>query len=196
MEPAESLFLNAGRLLDVASFGEGLLLERADSNSFSQEHSGRADTLHMLNPLSATSRLAFSLAEWAVFLIPTFVAIRRKRRNLWKIVLANVFLGPLIIPWFFVLRSAFKDPAEPITENYICTNCHTVAVPLARKKKWFFGEGAHNAARIYEGLVPDLKCPMCSAANPIPLSSPAGQELYSRSAAYREGYAPPKAVNQ
>lgn len=126
------------------------------------------------------------LGGWALFLLPTLVAIFRKRRNLGKIIVANVLLGPLIVPWFFVLRAAFKNPPEPVTENYICTNCQTVAVPLARKRKWFFGEGAYNAARLYEGMVPNLTCPICNSPNPVPLSSPAGQELYARSAAYRQ----------
>src|SRR5579863_8670537 len=134
-----------------------------------------------------------SLVGWVVFLLPTLVAIFRKRRNLGKIIVANLLLGPLIIPWFFVLRAAFKNPPEPITEDYICTNCQTVAVPVARKRKWFFGEGAYNAARLYEGMVPNLTCPVCSSPNPIPLSSPAGRELYARSATYRQ---PGAAVEQ
>lgn len=126
------------------------------------------------------------LVGWGLYLLPTFVAIIRKRRNLGKIIAANVLLGPLIIPWFFVLRAAFKNPPEPITQEYICTQCQTVAIPLARKKKWFFGEGAYNAARIYEGMVPNLTCPVCGSPNPIPLSSPAGRELCARSAAHQE----------
>jgi hypothetical protein len=132
--------------------------------------------------VAAPVLFAITLVEWALFLLPTIVALLRKRRNLWKIVLANVFLGPLVIPWFFVLRAAFRDPQVPITEDYICTNCHSVAIPLVRKRKWFFGEGAANAARLYEGLVPNSCCPVCSAPNPIPLKSPKGQELYARSA--------------
>jgi hypothetical protein len=138
--------------------------------------------------------LVIRLLAWVLFLLPTLVALFRKRRNLGKIIAANVFLGPLIIPWFFVLRSAFKNPPEPITETYICTNCHTVAVPLARKRKWFFGEGAYNAAKIYEGIVPNLTCPACSSPNPIPLSSPAGQELLARSSIYQQAPAAVGAV--
>lgn len=138
--------------------------------------------------------LVIRLLASVLFLLPTLVAVLRKRRNLGKIIAANVFLGPLIIPWFFVLVTAFKNPPEPITENYICTNCHTVAVPLARKKKWFFGDGAYNAARIYEGVVPALRCPACSSPNPIPLTSPAGQELHARSSVYRQSPAAVAAV--
>jgi hypothetical protein len=132
--------------------------------------------------VAAPVLLAINLVELALFLLPTIVALLRKRRNLWKIILANVFLGPMVIPWFFVLRAAFRDPQAPITEDYICTNCHSVAIPLVRKRKWFFGKGAINAKQIYEGLVPNSRCPVCSAPNPIPLKSPKGQELYARTA--------------
>jgi hypothetical protein len=90
-----------------------------------------------------------------------------------------------VLPWPFVLWAAFQSPPGPITSEYICTNCLTAAIPFARRKKWFFGEGAYNAARLYEGMVPGLTCPACNAPNPIPLDTPAGRELAARSSAQR-----------
>lgn len=61
--------------------------------------------------------LVVDLVELALFLLPTIVALLKRRRILWKIILANVFLGPLVIPWFFVPLLEIRQPRSPKTTS-------------------------------------------------------------------------------
>jgi hypothetical protein len=104
----------------------------------------------------------------AVLLLPTWIALWRRRPGAGKILLVNLFLSWTLIGWVLALIFAFRDPGRKVTEPYICRNCYTVSMPRYRPRPWLFRTG---------GVTPALNCPRCNAPNPIPLNTPAGQEI-------------------
>jgi hypothetical protein len=126
------------------------------------------------NLVSGTWEIIFSLYlifGLAVLLLPTWIALWRRRPGAGKILLANLFLSWTVIGWVLALYFAFRDPGREVTEPYICRNCYTVSMPRFRPRRWFFGNG---------GVGPMLTCPRCNALNPIPLDTPAGREIAGR----------------
>lgn len=53
--------------------------------------------------------LAIGLISLMVYLLPTFVALARGARNTGSIVVINLLLGWLLIPWVIALAMAFGD---------------------------------------------------------------------------------------
>jgi hypothetical protein len=123
------------------------------------------------NSASVTWEILFSLylvSGFAVLLLPTWVALWRRRPGAGRILLVNLFLSWTVVGWVLALIFAFRDPGRKVTEPYICRNCYTVSMPRFRPRPWLFGNG---------GVTPVLSCPRCNAPNPIPLNTPAGQEI-------------------
>lgn len=136
------------------------------------------------HPLSAEQEILFYAylgIAMVLLLLPTWVALWRRRPGAGKILLANLFLSWTLIGWVLALIFAFRDPGRKVTEPYICRNCYTVSMPRFRPRQWFFGDGAWNSAKLYNALAPALSCPRCNAPNPIPLATPAGREIAARS---------------
>jgi hypothetical protein len=104
----------------------------------------------------------------AVLLLPTWVALWRRRPGAGRILLFNFFLGWTVIGWVLALILALRDPGRKVSEPYICRNCFTISMPRFRPRAWLFGHG---------GVAPELSCPRCNAPNPIPLDTPAGREI-------------------
>lgn len=107
----------------------------------------------------------------AVLLLPTWVALWRRRTGAGKIMFVNLFLSWTVIGWVLALIFAFRDPGRNVTEPYICRNCYTASTPRFIPRRWFFGGG---------GVAPVLNCPRCNALNPVPLDTPAGREIAAR----------------
>lgn len=126
------------------------------------------------NPASITWDILFVLylvIGLVILLLPTWVALWRRRPGAGKILLVNLFLSWTVIGWVLALIFAFRDPGRKVTEPYICRNCYTVSMPRFRLRPWLFGNG---------GVTPVLNCPRCNAANPVPLDTPAGREITAR----------------
>jgi len=107
----------------------------------------------------------------AILLLPTWVALWRRRPGAGKILLANLFLSWTVIGWVLALIFAFRDPGRRVSEPYICRNCYTVSRPNFLPRQWIIGDG---------GVAPVLNCPRCNAPNPVPLDTPAGQDFAAR----------------
>jgi hypothetical protein len=135
---------------------------------------------HPLSWAQEISFYAYFVVGIIILLLPTWVALYRRRPGAGKIILANLFLSWTVIGWVLALIYAFRDPGRKVTEPYICRNCYTVSMPSFRPRQWFFGQGAWNSAKLYGALAPALNCPRCNAPNPVPLDTPAGQEIAAR----------------
>lgn len=121
--------------------------------------------------VSTTWDILFSLylvVGITVLLLPTWVALWRRRPGAGKILLVNLFLSWTVIGWVLALIFAFRYPGRKVTEPYICRNCYTVSMPRFRPRHWLFGNGV---------VAPELNCPRCNAPNPVPLDTPAGREI-------------------
>jgi hypothetical protein len=121
--------------------------------------------------VSVTWEILFSLylvVGLAVLLLPTWVALWRRRPGAGRILLVNLFLSWTVVGWVLALIFAFRDPGRKVREPYICRNCYTVSMPRFRPKPWLFGHGR---------VAPELNCPRCNAQNPVPLDTPAGREI-------------------
>lgn len=132
-------------------------------------------------------RDAFLLELLIIYPLPTFIALAKHHPETGKIILVNLLFGWTGIGWLFALIAAVRTPT--VMELHVCRNCHSVGIPRVRNAKWFFGSGAWNAAALYTEMVPPLRCARCNAPNPIPVSTPYGQELLRRantSAYYRQ----------
>jgi len=112
-------------------------------------------------------------------LLPTFISLARRHPEAGKIILVNLLFGWTGIGWLFALIAAVRTPI--VIELHVCRNCHSVGIPKLRGGKWFFGSGVWNAAALYTEMVPPLRCARCNAPNPIPVSTPYGQEFLRRS---------------
>ena len=134
-------------------------------------------------PMSAHAQFLMNVGFFSfvvVGFLPTWIALLRAHPRSGLIFVVNLFLAWTGIGWVVALVMALTNPAPTILEAHVCRNCYTISQPVVRPRKWFFGSGAWNTAKLYEALVPALSCPRCSAPNPVPLSSPAGREIAAR----------------
>jgi hypothetical protein len=138
---------------------------------------------HPVSPTDQALFVPYLIAALIFSFVPTWIALFQRHPDARKIFLINLFLGWTVIGWIVALVIAVRGPYRqyrPVVEPYICRNCYTVGVPNFRRRQWFFGTGAWNAAKLYSAVAPVSTCPRCHAPNPIPLNTPAGREIAAR----------------